>query len=206
MFSRVSPNCFQNESSCYRELARIAGSIISVALAVGPFSRLLTRQTYLAVDSRSAWDHTFCFPSALLHKLKFWFNNIKSFNGYSIGPPPPPPLLFVRCLLFSFTTRAAQPSEAFRLPRRLCGQRYVLEFLNVPRPPFGLFYVMDFHGHSSRSFLCFLPYTVSFWKAQVRCRSMGLTRPFFAVAQNSECWLCVWILGSITDSIFVFRA
>ena len=29
-------------SSSYRELARIAGSIISVALAVGPISRLLT--------------------------------------------------------------------------------------------------------------------------------------------------------------------
>lgn len=31
-------------SFSYRELARIAGSIISVALVVGPISRLLTRQ------------------------------------------------------------------------------------------------------------------------------------------------------------------
>ena len=33
----------QNKSSSYRELARIAGPIISVALAVGPIFRLLTR-------------------------------------------------------------------------------------------------------------------------------------------------------------------
>jgi len=36
-------------SSSYRELARIASSIISVALAVGTISRLLTRQMYLAI-------------------------------------------------------------------------------------------------------------------------------------------------------------
>ena len=37
----------QINSSSYRELARIAGSIISVSLAVGPISRLLTRQMYV---------------------------------------------------------------------------------------------------------------------------------------------------------------
>ena len=75
------------QSSSYRELARIAGSIISVAFAVGPISRLLTRQMYLVIESRSAWDHTFCFPPALLEELKFWFNNIESFSVYSIRPP-----------------------------------------------------------------------------------------------------------------------
>ena len=44
--------------SSFRELARIAGSIISVALAVGPISRLLTRQMYFAIETRSAWDNT----------------------------------------------------------------------------------------------------------------------------------------------------
>ena len=49
----------QNESWSYGELPRIAGSIVSVTLAVGHISRLLTRQMYLAIKSRSAWDHTF---------------------------------------------------------------------------------------------------------------------------------------------------
>ena len=98
-------------SSSYRKLARIAGSIISVALAVGPISRLLTRQMYLAIESRSACDHIFLFPSALLEELKFWFCNIKSFNGYSIRPPP----LLIHPLWY-FSTRATQLSEAFPPP------------------------------------------------------------------------------------------
>ena len=47
--------------SSFRELVRIAGTIISVALAVGPISRLLTRQMYFAIETRSAWDNTIHF-------------------------------------------------------------------------------------------------------------------------------------------------
>ena len=57
-------SAIQKKSSSYRELARITGSIISVALAVRPISCLLTRQMYLAIESRSAWDHIFLFPPA----------------------------------------------------------------------------------------------------------------------------------------------
>ena len=85
---RLLNSAIQNRPSSYRELAKIAGSIISVALAVGPISRLQTRQMYLAIESRSAWDHIFLFPPVLLEELKFWFCNIESFNGYSIRPPP----------------------------------------------------------------------------------------------------------------------
>ena len=95
---RLLNSPIQNKSSSYRELARIAGSIISVALVVGPISRLLTRQMYLAIEFRSAWDHIFLFPPALLVELKFWFCNIESFNGYSIRPPPPLPRLIHCCI------------------------------------------------------------------------------------------------------------
>ena len=77
----------QDEYASYRELARIAGSVISVALAVGPISRLLTRQMYLAIESRSSWDSTHHFSAGLLEELKFWYCNIDSFNGFSIRPP-----------------------------------------------------------------------------------------------------------------------
>ena len=87
---RLLNSTIQNKSSSYRELARIAGCIISVALAVGSISHLLTRQMYLAIESRPAWDHIFLFPPALLEELKFWFCNIESFNGYSIRPPLTP--------------------------------------------------------------------------------------------------------------------
>ena len=72
--------------SSFRELARIAGSIISVALAVGPISRLLTRQMYFAIETRSAWDNTIHFSPSLLLELKVWCN-IDCFNGYSLRPP-----------------------------------------------------------------------------------------------------------------------
>ena len=48
-------SAIQNKSSPYRELARIAGSIISVALAVGPIFRLLTRHGItFSLPTRSA--------------------------------------------------------------------------------------------------------------------------------------------------------
>ena len=62
---RLLNSAIKNKSLSYRELARIAGSIISVALAVGPISSLLTRQMYLAIESRSAWDHIFLFPPGI---------------------------------------------------------------------------------------------------------------------------------------------
>ena len=58
-------SAIRDKSSSYRELARIDGSLTSVALAVGPLSRLFTRQMYLAIESRSAWDHSLHFSSAL---------------------------------------------------------------------------------------------------------------------------------------------
>ena len=100
----------QNKSSSYRELARIVGSIISVALAVGPISRLLSRKMYLAIESRSAWDHSVLFPPALFEELKFWFCNIESFLMVT---PFGPPLIH---LLLYFPTRATQFSEAFPPP------------------------------------------------------------------------------------------
>ena len=72
-----------------RKLARIAGFVNSMSLAVGPISRLLTRQIlmYFAIESRSAWDHLLCISDSLLEELKFWYLNNECFNGYSIRAP-----------------------------------------------------------------------------------------------------------------------
>ena len=82
---RLLNSAIQNKSSSYRKLAGIAGSIISVALAVGPISRLPTGQMYLAIESRSAWDHSFLFPPVLLEELKVELNLLM---GTSFPPPP----------------------------------------------------------------------------------------------------------------------
>ena len=73
--------------SSFRELAIIAGTIISVPLAVGPISRLLTRQMCFAIETRSAWVTTIHFSPSLLLELKVWYCNINCFNGHSIRPP-----------------------------------------------------------------------------------------------------------------------
>ena len=114
---RLLNSFIQNKSSSYRELARITSSIISVALAVGPISRLLSRQMYLAIESRSAWDHIFLFATTLLEELKFWFVTLNLLMVTPFGPPWHP--------LFYFPTRAMQLSEAFLPPWTACGQRYV---------------------------------------------------------------------------------
>ena len=56
-------SAIQARYSLFRELARIVGSIISVALAVGTTARLLTREMYFAIETRSSWENTIhCHP------------------------------------------------------------------------------------------------------------------------------------------------
>ena len=64
-----------------RELARLAGFITSMSLAVGPIALLFTRQMHFSIQPRSSWD---VFSEALLQELKFWLEHIDAFNGYSI--------------------------------------------------------------------------------------------------------------------------
>ena len=83
----------------YRELARLAGFIVSLSLAVGSIARLVTRQMYFLIQSRPSWDVSFAFSEALLQELKFWLQHIDSFNGYSIRVRFVPILLFTLMLV-----------------------------------------------------------------------------------------------------------
>ena len=65
------------------EASTIADSINLLATEVGPLLHLFTGQMCLPIESRSIWDHSrFSFVPALYKKLKFWYSNIGSFNGY----------------------------------------------------------------------------------------------------------------------------
>ena len=72
--------------STYRDLARLAGFIISLSLAVGPIARLFTRQMHYAIQSRPSWDTRFVFSVPLLQELKFWLQNIDAFQGFPLSP------------------------------------------------------------------------------------------------------------------------
>ena len=68
----------------FRDLAKFAGFINSLYLAVGPIARLFTRQMYYAINSRPSWDSIFTIPGALLEEMQFWLQNIDAFNGFPI--------------------------------------------------------------------------------------------------------------------------
>ena len=72
--------------STYRSLARLAGFIISLSLAVGPIARIFTRQMHYAIHTRPSWDATFVFSDPLMQELRFWLQNIRAFEGFPLKP------------------------------------------------------------------------------------------------------------------------
>ena len=59
MLKRNLDATISSGSSTFRDLARVAGFINSLYLAVGPIARLFTRQIHLTPQARSSWDSTF---------------------------------------------------------------------------------------------------------------------------------------------------
>ncbi|EDO47029.1 predicted protein [Nematostella vectensis] len=94
-----------------RFLARIAGTVMSCALAVWHISRLLTRQMYHTIESRSSWDSIVRFTPSLKKELSFWYTNIDCFNGYRITSPS------TSCMLL-FTDASETGYGGYRLGRR----------------------------------------------------------------------------------------
>lgn len=58
-------------SATFRELARVAGFINSLYLAVGPIAKLFTRQTHATIQARSYRDCSFSLSSPLSQELRF---------------------------------------------------------------------------------------------------------------------------------------
>jgi len=64
-------------SVTFRELARVAGFINALYLAVGPIARLFMRQMHATIQAHSFWDSSFPHSSPLSEELRFWSTNIK---------------------------------------------------------------------------------------------------------------------------------
>ena len=73
-------------NATFRQLSRIAGFMNSLSLSLGPIARLFTRQIHSTLQSRSFWDHSIVLSPPLIEELRFWFNNIDAYNGFSIQP------------------------------------------------------------------------------------------------------------------------
>ena len=71
-----------------RQLASIVGKIISMGLAVGPVSRLMTRSLYALLESRIAWCGLLALPEEARKELEFWSTNLADYKAQPIWHSP----------------------------------------------------------------------------------------------------------------------
>ena len=61
-----------------QHIARIAGCLISMGLALGPVMRLWTRECYCVVQSSESWDKKISLPEEARREIKFWKENFEN--------------------------------------------------------------------------------------------------------------------------------
>ncbi len=69
-----------------RDIARIAGFIISAFAAIGPLTRLFTRHMYKTIESRDSWSSKVNLSAGTIAELEFWARNLIAVNGHPIKP------------------------------------------------------------------------------------------------------------------------
>ena len=67
-----------------KKIAKIAERIISMSPAIGPTTRLFTRQMYRFISSQPEWDLPALLPSECSNEIEFWKKNIVTSNGFKI--------------------------------------------------------------------------------------------------------------------------
>jgi hypothetical protein len=70
-----------------RDLAQVAGKIISLSPAVAP-AALYTRSFFQAITGHTSWDALFPNPAEVREALTFWLDNLDRFNGRPWWPEP----------------------------------------------------------------------------------------------------------------------
>ena len=71
-----------------RQLASVVGKLISMSLALGPVTRLMTRSLYAILNVTTAWCQKLVLTPEALQELRFWLSEISKFNGQRIWPKP----------------------------------------------------------------------------------------------------------------------
>jgi hypothetical protein len=69
-----------------RDIARIAGFIISASPAIGSLTRLFTRHLYRTIESRDSWSSKVLLSAGAIAELQFWHTNLEQVNGFPIKP------------------------------------------------------------------------------------------------------------------------
>ena len=65
-----------------KTLAAFTDQVVSLSLALGPVTRLLTRAAYRAIESRSSWSSYIFLPAEVVSELEFWSEHITILNGF----------------------------------------------------------------------------------------------------------------------------
>ena len=70
-----------------RQLTSLIGKIMSMSLALGPVTRLITRNLYAFLNCRLAWCHKLTLSDEASQEIDFWLREI-NYNGTHIWPKP----------------------------------------------------------------------------------------------------------------------
>lgn len=71
-----------------RSIASITGKVMSMSLALGPVSRLMTRSLYTLLNNRQSWCSRLPLSQEAKSELQFWLGGLQSWNGQGIWHSP----------------------------------------------------------------------------------------------------------------------
>ena len=70
-------------------VASLAGTIISMGLALGPVARMRTRSIYSVINKVSFWDQKVSLSAEALNETKSWSECLGDYNSQPIWPINP---------------------------------------------------------------------------------------------------------------------
>ena len=71
-FLQLAAEAMSHSKTSAREIARIAGLIISMEPGLGPLARFFTRKMYSFVDACNSWDGATRITSEVQTEIQFW--------------------------------------------------------------------------------------------------------------------------------------
>ena len=88
----MTNTCELLKSLCHKQviparlLASVIGKIVSMPLALGPITRLMTCGMYAVLNTRVSWCQLLALSAEAKSEMLFWQNKINLFNGQDLWP------------------------------------------------------------------------------------------------------------------------
>ena len=71
-----------------RQLASLIGTIIAMSIALGPDTRLMTRNLYAVLNDHVSWCQKLTLSKEVTDEIQFWLEELSHFNRQRIWPTP----------------------------------------------------------------------------------------------------------------------